>query len=76
MILLNNPLQTASKRTIQKTAEANGDLIGNKIDDKITSGSKTSPQNNSEANEEEMLWKKYIYRTKAKIADDLRLQGN
>ena len=28
-------LKTASKRTIQKTAEANGDLIGNKIADKI-----------------------------------------
>ena len=31
---------TASKRTIQKTAEATGDLIGNKIADKITSVSK------------------------------------
>ena len=30
----------ASKRAIQKTAEATGDLIGNKIADKITSYSK------------------------------------
>ena len=29
--------ETASKRVVQKTAEATGDLIGNKIADKITS---------------------------------------
>ena len=29
--------KTASKRVVQKTAEATGDLIGNKIVDKITS---------------------------------------
>ena len=29
--------KTASKRIVQKTAEATGDLIGNKIADKITS---------------------------------------
>ena len=33
-------IKTASKRAIQKTAEATGDLIGNKIADKITSASK------------------------------------
>ena len=33
-------IKTASKRAIQKTAEANGGLIGNKISDKITSVSK------------------------------------
>ena len=33
-------IKTASKRAIQKTAEATGDLIGNKIADKITSISK------------------------------------
>ena len=36
-------IKTASKRAIQKTAEATGDLIGNKIDDKITSVSKKKP---------------------------------
>ena len=56
-------LQTVSKKAIQKTEEATGDLIGNKIADavaklyngKITRVSKASPQNNSEtaANEEE-----------------------
>ena len=30
-------IKTASKRAIQKTAEATADLIGNKIADKITS---------------------------------------
>ena len=33
-------IKTASKRAIQKTAEATGDLIGNKKADKITSISK------------------------------------
>ena len=30
-------LKTASKITLQKTAEATGDLVGNKIADKVTS---------------------------------------
>ena len=33
-------IKTASKRAIQKTAEATDDLIGNKIADKVTSVSK------------------------------------
>ena len=33
--------KTASKRIVQKTAEATRDLIGNQIADKITSASKT-----------------------------------
>ena len=33
-------VKTASKKAIQKTAEATGDLFGNKIADKITSVSK------------------------------------
>ena len=33
-------IKTASKRAIQKTAEATGDLIGNEIADKITSVSR------------------------------------
>ena len=33
-------MKTASKRTIQKTAEATCDLIGSKIADKITSASR------------------------------------
>ena len=34
-----NAFKTASKRRIQKTAEATGNLIGNKIADKITTAS-------------------------------------
>ena len=35
-------IKTASTRAIQKTAEATGDLVGNKISDKITSVCKKS----------------------------------
>ena len=59
-------LKTDSKKPIQKTAKAIGNLTGNKIADKITGVSKTSPKNNSETNEEEILREKYISRTKTK----------
>ena len=39
-------IQTASKRAIQKTAKAPGDLMDNKIADKITSASKKNLQKN------------------------------
>ena len=32
-----DPAKTASKKVVQKTAEATGDLIGKKLADKITS---------------------------------------
>ena len=41
--------KTSSKRAIHQTAEATGDLISNKIADRITKVSKNSEQNNSEA---------------------------
>ena len=41
-------LKTASKSAIQKTAEATGDLFGNKIANKTTKVSKNSQQKNSE----------------------------
>ena len=63
-------IKTDSKRAIQKTAEATGDVIGNKIADKITSVSKKSAKelhnNNDEDVEITTLHKKYIY-------DELRL---
>ena len=37
-------MKTASKRAIQKVAEATEDLIGNKIADKIASVSKKFPK--------------------------------
>ena len=49
-------IKTASKRAIQKTAKAIGDLIGNKIADKTTSVSKKPAKelhNNDEKKEEE-----------------------
>ena len=55
--------KTASKRIVQKTAEATGDLIGKKIADKITSIAKPKE-------------KEEIYITPEKrqqIIDDLRL---
>ena len=68
-------LKTTSKRAIQKTAEATGDLTGNTIADKIIIVSKTSPKNNSETNEEKILREKYISaELRQKIIDDLRLK--
>ena len=52
-------IKTASKRAIPKTAEATGDLIGNKVADKITSVSKMSK--NNEANDESQVLKKDTY---------------
>ena len=59
--LLNNtkkstidPIKTASKRAIQKTAEATGDLIDNKIADKTTSVSKKSSNNNNNNNNDDI----------------------
>ena len=75
------PLKTTSKKAIQKTAEATGDLIGNKIADavaklyngKITRVSKASPQNNSETatNEEERY--NVSPEKRQKVTEDLRL---
>ena len=46
-------IEIVSKRTIRKTAEATGDLIGNKTADKITRILK-SPQNDEANNEMEI----------------------
>ena len=43
-------IKTVSKGAIQKTTEATGDLIGNKIADKITSVSKKSDNNSNNNN--------------------------
>ena len=51
LIMRNNvqqmQLNILQKKVIQKTAEATGGLIGNKIANKITKLSKNSQQNNS-----------------------------
>ena len=57
--------KTASKRGIQKTAEATGDLLGSKNADKITKVSRNSQHNNSETvtkdHDKEIPKKKDIY---------------
>ena len=61
--------KTASKRVVQKTAEATGDLIGNKTADKITSiGKLKEKQKTNKAKE--------IYippEKRQQIIDDLKL---
>ena len=75
-------IKTASKRAIQKTAEATGDLIGNKIVDKIRSLSKkpnhnNNNNNNSNNNNEDVELthkKRYISPEERKqIIDELKL---
>ena len=58
--------KTASKQVVQKTAEATGDLIGNKTADKITLLSKTKSKDKKR---QEI----YIPPEKRQIIDDLRL---
>ena len=55
-------IKTASERAIRKTAEATGDLNGNKIADKITSVFKRSkePENNEVNDESETPKERYI----------------
>ena len=64
--------KTSSKRVVQKTAEATGDLIENKIADKITSlGKSKNKQKEDKASEAEEI---YIPPEKRQqILDDLRL---
>ena len=70
-------IKIASKRAIQKTAEASGDLVGNKIADKITSASKTSTKKLSTIDEDAELTshkKRYISpEGRQQIIDELRL---
>ena len=72
-------IKTASRRAIQKTAEATGDLIGNKIADKITSVSKkpsnTNKNNNNNEDVEITAHKKRYMSPKERqqIINELRL---
>ena len=76
---LTDAIKTASKIAIQKTAEATGDLIRNKIADKITSVSKKSakelPNDETEVGVERATPKKrYKYPEERKqIIEELRL---
>ena len=66
---------TDAKKAIQNTAEATGDLIGNKIADKITSISKKSSNNNDDDGVELTTHKKrYISpEERQQIITELRL---
>ena len=70
-------IKAASNRAIQKTAEATGDLIGNKIADKITSVSKKSSNNNNSDDENVELTthkRRYISpEERQQIINELRL---
>ena len=69
-------MKTASKRAIQKTVVVTGDLIGNKIVDKITRVSKKSPMELHSKNEDEIEISKERYISPEKgqqIIDELRL---
>ena len=71
-------LKTVSKRVIQKKAEGTGDMIGNKIANRITKVSKTSPRNSLEIvkneRDKEIPTERYISPEEGqKIIDALRL---
>ena len=68
-------IKTTSKRAIQKTAEATGALMGNKIADKITSVSKKKSNDNNVADVKLATHKKrYISpKERQQNIDELRL---
>ena len=69
-------IKTASKRAIQKTAEATGDLISNKTADKITSVSKKSNNNDNNNDDAELTTHKKRYispKERQQIIHELRL---
>ena len=73
-----DPPKTTLERAIQKAAEATGDLIVNKIADKITKVSKNSSQNNSgtvtNEHDKEVPKERYIFpEEREKFIDDLKL---
>ena len=50
-----DPVKTDSKRVVEKTAEATGDLIGNKIADKITSLGETKSKDKGDERQESYI---------------------
>ena len=59
----------ASKRVVQKSAEATGDLIRNKIADETTSAGKTKSKEKEDERQEIYI----LPEKKQQIIDDLRL---
>ena len=65
-----------SATDVFKTGEATRDLSGNKIVNKITRSSKTSPQNSLETSEETLRENYISLEWKQKIINDLSLMGD
>ena len=66
----------AGKKIVHKSAEATGDLIGNKIADKVTSASKKSQNEEIQSNDvnNEIPKERYISpKERQKITDELQL---
>ena len=74
---ISDVINTASKIAILKRAEATGDLIGNKIADKITRVSKKTQNNKSESDSdslEDVQNQRYTsLEERQQIIDELRL---
>ena len=68
-------IKTASKRAIQKRAEGTGDLIGNKIADKITSVSNKSPKELHSQNKDKIEIPKERYISLKKKKDNKLLMN-
>ena len=62
-------VKTASKRVVQKSAEATGDLIRNKIADTTTSAGKTKSKEKEDERQEIYI----LPEKRQQIIDDLRL---
>ena len=67
-------IKTASKRAIQKTAEATGDLISNKVADKTTSVSKKKPDKELHDNDDETEDVEIVTSKKRNISPEERKQ--
>ena len=65
-----------STTDVFKTGEVTRDLSGNKIVNKITRSSKTSPQNSLETSEETLRENYISLEWKQKIINDLSLMGD
>ena len=65
--------ETASKRVVQNTAKATGDLIGKKIADKINSLGKTKSKVKEKEEEDERQEIYIPLEKRQQIIDDLRL---
>ena len=68
-------IKTASKRAIQKRAEETGDLIGNKIADKITSVSNKPPKELHSQNKDKIEIPKERYISLKKKKDNKLLMN-